>query len=170
MPRDCAHVKRPQPIPQEDALARTKPPRSQLRGSRTCRALHLRDVFCLEALGALADLKLHKLAFVQRFIPIHLDGREVNEDVFSRLSLNEPVPLRRVEPLHHTLFSSQRCLPLASGIPTQVIATPVAYAARGIALGWRPHKRRCRAPISGGILAQTEFGCPEDETWRKPGN
>jgi hypothetical protein len=67
--------------------------------------------------------------------------------------LNEPVPLRRIEPLHHTLFSSQRCLLLASEIPTQVIATLVASRGPWNCIGLAfPHKRPYR-PISGGILA-----------------
>lgn len=143
-------------ILQEDALARRKPPRA---GPKTCRTLNLRDVFRLEALGALADLKLHKLAFVQRFVPIHLDGREVNEDVLSRLTLNEPVPLRCVEPLHDTLFSSQRCLLLVNDVPTPVKATPVASMV--LPRDRAPRKRCRRTAISGGILAQTEFDCPE---------
>jgi len=72
--------------------------------------LDLRDVLSLKALGALADLKLHKLAFVQRLVSIHLDGGEVNEDIFTRLALDEPIALCCVEPFHHTLFSSQRYL------------------------------------------------------------
>jgi hypothetical protein len=31
----------------------------------------------------------------------------VNENVFSGLALDEAKSLRRIEPLHHTLFSSQ---------------------------------------------------------------
>src|SRR5437868_12306110 len=31
----------------------------------------------------------------------------MDEDVFSRLALDEAIPLCRVEPLHHTLFSAQ---------------------------------------------------------------
>jgi hypothetical protein len=70
--------------------------------------LDLGDVFSLEAFGALADLKLDKLAFVQRLVAVHLDGGEVNENILARLALNEPVPLGSVEPLDDTLFSSQR--------------------------------------------------------------
>ena len=51
--------------------------------------LDLGDVFSLEALGSLLDLELHKLAFVQRFVSIHLDRGEVNEDVVSRLALDK---------------------------------------------------------------------------------
>jgi len=72
--------------------------------------LDLCDVLRLEALRTLTDLELNKLTLVQRLIAIHLDGGEVNEDVFPRLTLDETISLRCVEPLHHTLFSSQRCL------------------------------------------------------------
>jgi hypothetical protein len=70
--------------------------------------LSLGNVFSLKAFRPLLYLKLHKLAFVQRLVSIHLDGGEVNEDVLPRLALNEPKPLRGVEPFDHTLFSSQR--------------------------------------------------------------
>lgn len=66
-------------------------------------------IFSLKPFGALFHLKFDKLAFVERFVSIHLDGGEVNEDVLSRLALDETVPLRSVEPLDHTLFSSQSC-------------------------------------------------------------
>jgi hypothetical protein len=66
--------------------------------------LSLRDVFGLKAFGPLLHLKLPKPAFVQRLVSIQLDGGEVNEDVLSRLALNEPKPLRGIEPLDHTLF------------------------------------------------------------------
>jgi hypothetical protein len=70
-------------------------------------ALDLGDVFSLKALGSLLDLELDQLTFVKRFVSIHLDRREVDEDVVSRLALDKSKSLRRIEPLHHTLFSSQ---------------------------------------------------------------
>ena len=65
------------------------------------------DVLGLVALGALFDLELHHLSLRQRFVTIHLNRGEMDEDVFSRLALDEAIPLCRVEPLHHTLFSAQ---------------------------------------------------------------
>lgn len=78
-----------------EAARLTKEPlrRSTKRGLETCRALYLGDVFSLEALGALADLELDKLAFVQRLISVHLNRGKVNEDILSRLTLNEPISL-----------------------------------------------------------------------------
>src|ERR1039457_3388017 len=58
------------------------------RGPRS--RLYLGDLLSLRALGTLTDLELHKLSFVQRLVSIHFDGGEVNEDVLSRLTLNEP--------------------------------------------------------------------------------
>jgi hypothetical protein len=49
------------------------------------------DVFSLKPFGPLLHLKLDKLPFIQRLVTIHLDGREVNEDVFPRLPLDEPI-------------------------------------------------------------------------------
>src|SRR5580700_5144593 len=41
----------------------------------------------------------------------------MNEDVFSRLALDEPVALGRVKPLHHTLFSAQLRTPRSERSP-----------------------------------------------------
>jgi len=71
---------------------------------------HLHYVFRLKAFRALTDFKFDELAFVQRLISVHLDGGKVNENILPGLALNETVPLCCVEPLHHTLFSSQRSL------------------------------------------------------------
>jgi len=68
------------------------PPREPERGP-TGLLLDLGYAFSLQAFGTLADLKFHKLAFGQRLVAIHLNGREVNEDIFPRLTLNEPIPL-----------------------------------------------------------------------------
>ena len=65
-------------------------------------------VFSLKTLGTLPDLELDQLSLVQRLIAIHLDRGEVNENIFSRLPLDETITLRCIEPLHHALFSSQR--------------------------------------------------------------
>ena len=53
-------------------------------------------------------LELDELALVQRFVSVHFDSGEVNEDVFTGLALNETIPLGRIEPLDDTLFSIQR--------------------------------------------------------------
>ena len=108
-----AHIQQLEPSFRNAHWPAESPERATHGAEKTLSALDLRDVFGLEALVALADLKLHKFAFAQRFISVHLNSREVNEDVLSRLTLNEPVPLRGVEPLHHTLFSSQRSLLLS---------------------------------------------------------
>src|SRR5207245_184146 len=38
---------------------------------------------------------------------VQQDGLEVNEHIVAGLALDDTVPLGRVEPLHHTLFSTQ---------------------------------------------------------------
>src|ERR1700692_2312254 len=64
------------------------------------------DVFSLIALRSLFDLELDHLAFVQCLVSLHLYGGEVNEHVFARLALDEPITFRCVKPLHYTLFSA----------------------------------------------------------------
>jgi ABC-type branched-subunit amino acid transport system permease subunit len=62
------------------------------------------DVRCLQALGALGDFEFHRLAFVQRLIPVHLNRGEVDENVFAGLALDESVAFAGIEPLHCSLF------------------------------------------------------------------
>ena len=65
------------------------------------------DVFGLEAFRPLLNLELHHLPLGQRLVAIHLNRGEMNENVLSRLALDEPIPLCCVKPLHNTLFSAQ---------------------------------------------------------------
>ena len=98
-------------------------------GPSFCALLSLRNVFSLKAFRPLLHLKLHKLAFVQRLVPIQLDGGKVNEDVLPRLALNEPKPLRCLEPLDHTLFSSQSSYSCSSDVPIRMLVTPAGRTA-----------------------------------------
>jgi hypothetical protein len=111
----------------------------------------------LKPFGALLDLKFDKLAFVQRLVPVHLNGGEMNEDVLSRLALNKSVPLRGIEPLDHTLFASQRFHSSASDVPIQVLGTPVG-SSEGPDRSRTPIPKGLQDRISGGILAQPEIG------------
>src|SRR5580692_3493149 len=61
-------------------------------------------VRCLQALGAAGDFKFNRLAFVQRFVPVRLDGGKVDENVLAGLALDEPESLAGIEPLHCSLF------------------------------------------------------------------
>ena len=83
-------------------------PFERSRALRTLTRLCSSDAFSLIALGALFDLKFDHLAFVQCLVSVHLNGGEVNEHVFARLALDEPIAFRCVKPLHYTLFSAQR--------------------------------------------------------------
>jgi len=65
------------------------------------------DVFGLETLRPLFHLEIHLLSFVQRFVAVRLDSGEMNEYVFTRLSLDESVPFGGVKPFHCTLFFAQ---------------------------------------------------------------
>jgi hypothetical protein len=130
--------------------------RSRKRG-RTQRSLDLGDVLGLKALRALLHFKLHKLALVQRLVAIHLNCGEVNEDILPGLTLNKAVPLRCIEPLHHTLFSSQRSYSSSIDLPIPVLATPDGNAANRRTPRGSLASAELQDRISGGILAQTEF-------------
>ena len=65
------------------------------------------NVLGLVAFRPLFDLELYHLSLRQRFVTIHLNRGEVDEDVLSRLALDETIPLCCIEPLDHTLFSAQ---------------------------------------------------------------
>src|SRR5690349_7411271 len=57
----------------------------------------------LSALGALHDLELNTLTFGQRLVTLLGNRREVNEDIFAALTLDEPIALLVREPLHGAL-------------------------------------------------------------------
>jgi len=60
----------------------------------------------LQALGALLDLELDGLAFIQGLVSIGLDRRKMDKDVLTGLALNKAVALGRIKPLHCSLFCS----------------------------------------------------------------
>ena len=66
--------------------------------------LEASDVRCLETLGSLGDFEFNGLTFVQRLVAIGLNGREVNENIFAGLALNESESLCSIEPLYCSLF------------------------------------------------------------------
>ena len=63
------------------------------------------DVCRLKAFGALQQIKLHGLTFIERAVAVLLDGGEVHEYIFSRGALDESISFRPVEPLHCTFLS-----------------------------------------------------------------
>src|ERR1700733_1450041 len=80
----------------------------------TARSLQLRNCFKkssathnvggVESLGALLAFELHRIALVQGLVSVLLDSGEMNEDIFSSRTLDEPVSFGSVEPLHHAIF------------------------------------------------------------------
>jgi hypothetical protein len=58
----------------------------------------------LETLGTTSNFKFNRLAFVQRFVPVALNGGEVHEYVFAGLALDESEALAGVKPFHSSLF------------------------------------------------------------------
>src|SRR5215475_15366651 len=61
------------------------------------------NLFRLRALLALGDLELDARAVVERLVPIHVDGGEVDEDVLPTVDRDEAVALLAVEPLDSAL-------------------------------------------------------------------
>jgi hypothetical protein len=61
-------------------------------------------VFRLQALWALADLKLHSLAFVEAAVTLRLNGCVMHKNILTGLALDEAKTLTRIEPLHNSLF------------------------------------------------------------------
>ena len=60
---------------------------------------------CRQAFRTLRDCKLNTLPFVERLVPVGLDGRIVNEHIVATFPGDKPVALRRVEPLNSSCFS-----------------------------------------------------------------
>src|SRR5690606_25788192 len=66
-------------------------------GSRSADPLNVGRV---QALVAVLDLELYFLSLGERLETVHRDCREMHEDVFTALLLNEAVALGIIEPLH----------------------------------------------------------------------
>jgi hypothetical protein len=67
--------------------------------------LEASNVRSLQTLGATGNFEFNRLAFVQRFVPLGLNGGEVDENILAGLALDEPKSLAGIEPLHCSLFS-----------------------------------------------------------------
>ena len=67
--------------------------------------LEASDVRSLQALRPSGNFEFNRLAFVQRFVPLRLNGGEVDKNVLTGLALDEPKSLAGIEPLHCSLFS-----------------------------------------------------------------
>src|SRR5580700_8924362 len=72
--------------------------------STTMHRLEAGNILCLKALGAFLYFKFLCLTFIERFVSIHHDRREVYENVFPGLPLDKSKALRSIEPLHCSLF------------------------------------------------------------------
>src|ERR1700759_2854882 len=62
------------------------------------------NVLCLPALGALHDVELNLLAFLQRPEAVALDGAVMHEDVFARGAAEKTKTLGVVKPLNCSVF------------------------------------------------------------------
>src|SRR3989442_15125690 len=95
--------------PHEDSeLERSRRPKRKKARAHHGRAraggLEASDVRRLQALGAGGHFEFNRLAFVQRLVPLRLDGGKVDENVLAGLALDESESLTGVEPLHCSLF------------------------------------------------------------------
>lgn len=70
----------------------------------------------METFWPLQQVELHRLSFVQRAVPVLLDGGEMDEHILATGPLDEAVALGPIEPLHCSLFSciTHNCTPFAS--------------------------------------------------------
>jgi hypothetical protein len=74
------------------------------------------NVLCLKAFGAFLYFKFDCLTFVERFVSVHHDRREVHENIFTGLTLDKTIALRSIEPLDCSLFL--HCHYLTRAYPT----------------------------------------------------
>ena len=97
-------------------------------------ALRLRHVASLElAILASRHVELHSLAFIEGLEAVHLDLREVDEEVFAIVLRDEPIAFLGVEPLHGTFChfkSSFLSLTLQGGNTACCMAAALALTSR----------------------------------------
>src|SRR3954452_17202416 len=92
------------------------------------------DLVGLGALGALDDLEVDPLALFEALVPVHLDGRVVDEDVLTAVDGDEAEALLGVEPLHGALChvcSHVRATDDASWSRSRGLALPPVEHERG---------------------------------------
>jgi hypothetical protein len=96
-----------------------------------CFRLEELDVFCLEALGALDHVKLHRLAFLKTAESIRLDGGKMHENIVPGLTAKKAIALGVVKPLYCSLFQFVTCFyfefllrRIAAGERADAIAEP----------------------------------------------
>ncbi len=66
------------------------------------RLAHHNDICCVWALRTLGDLELYLIALIEGFESIPLNGGEMNEDIISVISGNEPKTLLLIKPFYTT--------------------------------------------------------------------
>jgi hypothetical protein len=113
-------------------LKKKEPPGSEFSlRAVLCFLLEKLDVFCLEALGPLDHVKLHRLAFLKATESIRLDGREMHENIIAGLTAKKAIALGVVKPLYCSLFQFVTCFyfefllrRIAAGERAHAIAEP----------------------------------------------
>jgi hypothetical protein len=83
------------------------------------------DGFRLQALRSFLYFELHSLTLVEGLVTLGLDRAIVNEDVLTALTLDEPITLAGVKPLHCALFSTQLLTPCWLKLFALVVASRV---------------------------------------------
>ena len=151
------------------------------RVSQIVSSLSANDVCRLEAFGALQQIKLHGLSFVECAVTVLLDGGEVHEYIFPRGALDKSISLRPVEPLHCSFlshgknsfhFSRRIILRCPRSCPGPTPEAPLKETGRTLGCAClrsrsEPHSvPKEKAPSSSADLGKARrerFGAPEIE-------
>jgi hypothetical protein len=86
-----------------ERFRKKQPPAANSRSGRLCSsviALEKLDVFCLEALGTLDHVKVHRLVFLKAAESTRLYGREMHENIIAGLTAKKAIALRVVKSLY----------------------------------------------------------------------
>jgi hypothetical protein len=91
---------------QREKCGRNKKKANRLAPIRPCKVALLEsyDVRGLEALGAFGHFEFNGLTLVEGLVAIGHDRGEMDENVLSRLALDESEALASIEPLYCSLF------------------------------------------------------------------
>src|ERR1043166_8296791 len=106
------------------------------------------------------DLELHLLTFGEALEPIHLDGGEVDEHIFSTVLFDEAITLGVIEPLHlpscHRSCLLQDESVLHVVVPGKPFPTCAAYIGFWSAACQESRARRQRHPTQGPAMLKSE--------------
>ena len=132
------------------------------------------DVCRLEPFWSLQQIKLHRLALIQRTVSVFLDGGEMHEHILSGGALDKTIALSPVEPFycsflsHKKLLSTLLCdLNLRSSVKRVLRITPsknteVQRSEFRLLRNQRTHERLLSSVPPAETAAQSYGACHED--------